>query len=90
MSAARLPRLEARDLDGSDRLLPDDLPADPCVVILAFRMRQQGDVDAWVAALGEGTPVVEVPVLGRKWRRANDDLPDPDVPTSKTMLNSGI
>ena len=50
-------------------MLPDDLPADPCVVILAFRQRQQRDVDAWVAALGDAAPVVEVPVLGRKWRR---------------------
>ena len=39
------------------------------MVILAFRRRQQGDVDAWVGALDDGTPVVEVPVLGRKWRR---------------------
>lgn len=50
-------------------MLPDDLPADPCVVILAFRRRQQGDVDAWVGALDDDTSVVEVPVLGRKWRR---------------------
>ena len=39
------------------------------MVILAFRRRQQHDVDAWVAALGAGVPVVEVPVLGRRWRR---------------------
>ncbi|MBM3665767.1 MAG: hypothetical protein FJW92_08250 [Actinobacteria bacterium] len=32
-------------------------------------MRQQRDADAWVAALDDGTPVVGVPVLGRKWRR---------------------
>jgi len=40
------------------------------VVILAFRMRQQRDVDAWAAALGAGVPVVEVPVMSRPWRRA--------------------
>lgn len=51
-------------------MLPDDLPADPCVVVLAFRRRQQRDVDAWVAGLGPDVPVVEVPLLGRKWRRA--------------------
>lgn len=49
-------------------MLPHDLPADPTVVVLAFRRRHQRDVDAWVAALPAGTPVVEVPLLGRKWR----------------------
>lgn len=48
-------------------MLPDDLPADPCVVVLAFRQRQQRDVDAWVEAL-PGTPVIEVPLLGTPWR----------------------
>lgn len=52
-------------------MLPHDLPADPCVVILAFRRRQQADVDAWVAALGPAAPVVEVPLMGRRWRRAS-------------------
>ena len=51
-------------------MIPDGLPDDPCVVILAFRMRQQRDVDAWVVALGPGAPVVEVPVMSRPWRRA--------------------
>jgi hypothetical protein len=51
-------------------VIPDGLPADPCVVILAFRMRQQRDVDAWTAALGADAPVVEVPVMSRRWRRA--------------------
>jgi hypothetical protein len=50
-------------------VLPDDLPTDPCVVVLAFRRRHQRDVDSWVAALGPDAPVVEVPLLGRKWRR---------------------
>lgn len=48
-------------------MIPDDLPADPCVVVLAFRQRQQRDVDDWVDALGD-TPVVEIPVLGTGWR----------------------
>lgn len=52
-------------------VVPHDLPADPCVVVLAFRQRQQRDVDAWVVALGPGTPVVEVPVLGRRWSRVS-------------------
>lgn len=39
------------------------------MVVLAFRRRHQRDVDAWVQALPAGTPVVEVPLLGRRWRR---------------------
>lgn len=41
------------------------------MVILAFRRRQQRDVDAWVVALGPDVPVVEVPLMGRRWRRAS-------------------
>ncbi len=57
-----LPYLDARDLTGIERVLPRDLPADPCVVLLAFRQRQQADVDDWVSAL-PGLPVIEVPLL---------------------------
>jgi hypothetical protein len=61
-----LPRLEARDLLGAERVIPDDLPRTPVLVVLAFRREQQADVDAWVAAL-PGAPVIEVPVIGRRW-----------------------
>jgi hypothetical protein len=68
------PRLEARDLEGRSVVLPDDLPG-PCdLLVLAFRRRQQADVDRWgdlvrsggVAGLG----FWEVPVIGRAWRPA--------------------
>lgn len=62
-----LPRLDVRDLTGASHVLPDDLPTDPCVVVLAFRQRQQRDVDAWVEALPDAT-VIEVPLLGTGWR----------------------
>lgn len=64
-----LPRLDARDLTGAAHVIPDDLPADPCVVVLAFRQRQQRDVDEWVDAL-PGVPLVEIPLLGTGWRVA--------------------
>ena len=62
-----MPRLEARDLTGATHVLPDDLPGDPCVVAMAFRQRQQSDVDAWGEAL-PGEPFIEVPLLGTGWR----------------------
>ncbi len=62
-----LPYLDARDLTGIERVLPRDPPADPCVVLLAFRQRQQADVDDWVSAL-PGLPVIEVPLLAPAWR----------------------
>lgn len=34
---------------------------------MAFRQRQQRDVDAWVEALSD-VPVVEIPLLGSAWR----------------------
>ncbi len=60
------PRLEAHDLLGAARVLPDDLPSEPTLVLLAFRRRQQADVDAWIAAV-PGATAFEVPVIGRRW-----------------------
>jgi hypothetical protein len=62
--------------------LPDDLPADRTLVVVAFQQWQQGRVDRWIArAVGAGIPstirdapgrmpiaVVELPVLSWRWR----------------------
>lgn len=79
----RFPTLSATTLSGEERRLPDDLPSDPALVLLAFRQWQQRQVDAWMAlAAGQGwTPdlsriteperaTIEVPCLGRRWRPA--------------------
>jgi hypothetical protein len=66
-TARRLPPLDAGDLNGRPRRLPDDLPADPTLVLVAFEQWQQADVDAWVAAL-PAAPAVEVPLLPRAMR----------------------
>ena len=62
------PHLTARDLHGVPRSLPDDLPSDPTLVILAFRIYHQADVDTWTAACPD-LPTVEVPVVdsSEKW-----------------------
>jgi hypothetical protein len=78
----RFARLRTRALDGTDRLLPDELPAERTLVLIAYRQRHQRDVDAWIAlAVGLGVPatprgeaapmataVVEVPFLRARWR----------------------
>jgi hypothetical protein len=83
-SAVQVPRLvpvEGRALDGTLVELPGQLPGRRTVVVLAFRQRQQRDVDRWIdlaVALGVtatplgatgplATAVVEVPVLGRRY-----------------------
>ena len=45
----RLARLRTRALDGTRRDLPQDLPAERTLVLLAYRQRHQRDVDAWIA-----------------------------------------
>jgi hypothetical protein len=74
-------RLRTRALDGTRRDLPQDLPAERTLVLLAYRQRHQRDVDAWIAlAVANGVPptprgatgpmataVVEVPFLSARW-----------------------
>jgi hypothetical protein len=77
----RLAPAVGRALDGTEYRLPAGLPAERTLAVLAFRQRQQADVDRWIdlaVSLGvPGTPlgvreprataVVEVPVLGRRY-----------------------
>jgi hypothetical protein len=79
--AVRLAPAEGRALNGSERRLPAGLPAERTLVVVAFRQRQQADVDRWIdlaVSLGvpgspasapepRATAVVEVPVLGRRY-----------------------
>jgi hypothetical protein len=83
-AGVRLAPVRGRALDGTEVVLPDDLPGDQTLVVLAFRQRQQPEVDRWielavslgVAATPLGAPrplrraVVEVPVLGRRYLAA--------------------
>jgi hypothetical protein len=77
----RLAPAAGRSLDGTECRLPAGLPAERTLVVLAFRQRQQADVDRWIdlaVSLGvpgdplgapepRATAVVEVPVLGRRY-----------------------
>ncbi len=82
---APFPVLAVRSLAGAELVLPRDLPAQRTLVICAFRQWQQRVVDSWIEwavrdAAVAGSPlgldpeasaaVVEVPVLGRRYRPA--------------------
>jgi hypothetical protein len=80
----RLIAVQGRALDGTTVHLPEELPAELTLVIAAFRQRQQADVDRWIelavalgvppSPYGASTPmetaVVEIPVIGRRYRAA--------------------
>lgn len=76
------PRVDGRSLAGDDVRLPDDLPAERTLALLAFQQRHQACVDRWIgkaeAAGIPGSPldmdaddqtcVVEIPVLSSGWK----------------------
>jgi hypothetical protein len=78
----RLTPLRTVALDGTRRDLPQDLPAERTLVLLAYQQRHQRDVDAWIAlAVANGAPptprgaigpmataVIEVPFLSARWK----------------------
>jgi hypothetical protein len=62
------PTLTADDLNGRSLTLPAELPADRTIVFVAYKQRQQADIDAWAQALslspGKAPAWVELPVVG--------------------------
>ena len=75
------PPVTGRDLRGTELSLPAQFPARLTVAILAFQQSHQGQVDAWIARLGEaGVPttplgqegldrvVLELPVLSGRYQ----------------------
>lgn len=86
------PTLAVRSLTGVDLVLPGEFPTARAVVAVAFRRRQQADVDTWMPALlaledgHDDLRAYELPCIGRRWsagRRVIDGgmvagIPDPD------------
>lgn len=66
--AQTFPTLVADDLNGRSVTLPRDLPGQPTIVFIAYKQRQQPQINAWVQRLGlqqDGGPAwVELPVVG--------------------------
>jgi hypothetical protein len=77
----QFPSLDAKSLLGVTKRLPDDLPAERTLLLLAFRQWQQRQVDAWIVRAAEAGwapdlstatgpvrgAVIEVPCLARHW-----------------------
>lgn len=68
----RFPELSGRSLAGRNLRIPGDLAGETNVLLLAFRQRQQRDIDHWITALGAvgvatSPPHDEggLPILGR-------------------------
>lgn len=66
------PRLEARDLTGATRWLPDAFAEPRNLVFVAFRRHQQAVIDSWAPWLETsgaeaGLVSYEIPVLARHW-----------------------
>lgn len=76
------PRLRGESLSRVQMVVPEDLEGDFNLVLVAFRMRHQRDVDRWLHDLGdaeehiEGLRIYEIPLLVRYprfYRRWIDD-----------------
>lgn len=72
-STLRFPSIRSRDLTGTTRELPGDFEGEMVVALIAFRQRQQSDVDSWLSLLTELADThgdlrhYELPVIGRQW-----------------------
>ena len=73
-SGLYFPRIDSKDLNGDAITLPDDLAGNPALVLVAFKQRQQVNVNTWLDELGaiesgiEGVRVIETPTIsGQKW-----------------------
>ena len=69
------PRVDTANLNGTEVSLPDQLPADPTLVLVAFKQRQQDNLNVWIEKMdltGPNAPAwVELPVIanyGSLWR----------------------
>ena len=64
----RLGTFTSTTLAGEELTVPSGLDG-PTLLCVAYRQRQQADVDTWLAVVGADprVEVLEVPVLGRRW-----------------------
>lgn len=73
-SAPRFPEINAENLLGESISLPDELPGRVRVVFVAFRQRQQSEVNTWLAVADQleadydGLRYFELPTIARPYR----------------------
>jgi hypothetical protein len=69
----RFPDVTGRNLEGRELRLPADFAGERTVVLVAFRRRQQREVDSWLPMLATlraadpGLAVYEIPTLSSGW-----------------------
>lgn len=68
------PRIEAENLNKEPITLPDDLIGEPALVLVAFKRRQQSNINTWLGMIPDiesainGVRVIETPTIsGLKW-----------------------
>jgi len=67
------PTIEGRNLERRELVLPGDFAGERNIVLVAFRQRQQREVNSWLPALGVmrreagNVEVYEIPTLHRGW-----------------------
>lgn len=67
------PTIEGRNLEQRELVLPGDFAGERNIVLVAFRQRQQREVNSWLPALGVmrreagNVEVYEIPTLHRGW-----------------------
>lgn len=68
-----LPALVTKDLNGDVQRIPDGLPGELKLFLVAYRQRQQFDIDPWLTLglrlerVHAGFRVYELPTLARSW-----------------------
>ena len=72
---AMFPRVDTADLNERIVSFPTDLPANPTLILVAFKQRQQANLDGWINAMSlkadDAPPWIEMPVIadyGSIWR----------------------
>lgn len=78
MTEPHLPTLRTEDLNGRELSLPQDLPAERTLLLVAFEREQQADIETWVSGMTLDkadfawliTPVIQEP--GRLMRTMID------------------
>lgn len=73
-SSTYFPQITAKNLNGDEVTLPDALAGNPGLVLVAFKQRQQTNVNTWlfqlerIESMIEGVQVIETPTIsGKKW-----------------------
>ena len=74
MSDVSFPPLNVRDLEGTNYVIPHDLPGGPHVILMAFQQWHQSIVDKWkgplerIAEDSPGMQIWEVPSISKAYR----------------------